>query len=59
MRRCSASPCRVLMCLLLTMACSLHAADTVYVGAGYGLYKSTDAGATWNMLNVPLNTPFI
>ena len=47
------------MSLLLTMACSLHAADTVYVGAGYGLYKSTDAGATWNMLNVPLNTPFL
>jgi len=47
------------MCLLLTLACSLRAADTVYVGASYGLFKSTDAGATWNMLDVPLNSPFL
>ena len=50
---------QVLMCLLLTLACSLRAADTVYVGVGYGLLRSTDAGATWEMVNVPLNTPFM
>ena len=44
---------------LLTFACSLPAADPVYVGVGYGLFKSTDAGATWNMLNLPLNSPFL
>ena len=59
MRRFPASPCQVLMCLLLTFACSLRAADTVYVGASYGLFKSTDAGTTWNMLNIPLNSPFL
>ena len=59
MRRFSASPCQVLMCLLLTFACSLRAASTVYVGVNYGLLKSTDAGATWNLLNIPLNSPFL
>ena len=59
MRRFSASPCQVLMCLLLTFACSLRAASTVYVGVSYGLLKSTDAGATWNLLNIPLNSPFL
>ena len=54
-----ALPCQVLLCLLLTIACSLRAADTVYVGVDYGLLKSTDAGATWSMVNVPLNTQFI
>ena len=47
------------MCLLLTFACSLRAANPVYVGVDYGLLKSTDAGATWDMVNVPLNTPFM
>ncbi len=59
MRRFSASPYQVLLCLLLTFACSLRAANPVYVGVNYGLLKSTDAGATWNLLNVPLNTPFL
>src|ERR1700727_1162779 len=45
--------------LVLTLATSLHAADPVYVGVGYGLLKSTDAGSTWKLLNVPLNTPFM
>ena len=31
------------------LASSLHAADPVYMGVGYGLLKSTDAGATWNL----------
>jgi uncharacterized protein (TIGR03437 family) len=44
---------------LLAFASSLPAADPVYVGVGYGLLKSTDAGATWNLVNVPLNTPFM
>ena len=51
MRRLCASPCEVLMCLLLTFACSLRAANPVYVGLNYGLLKSTDAGATWNLRN--------
>ena len=59
MRHFWALPCQVLMCLLLTLACSLRAADTVYVGVDYGLLRSTDAGATWEMVNVPLNTPFM
>jgi uncharacterized protein (TIGR03437 family) len=50
---------QVLMCLLLTLAYCLRAADPVYVAASYGLFKSTDAGATWNMLNVPLNSAFL
>ena len=29
------------------------------MGVGYGLLKSTDAGATWNLLNVPMNTAFM
>lgn len=59
MRRFSALPWQVPMCLLLTIACSLRAASPVYVGASYGLLKSTDAGATWNLLNIPLNSPFL
>jgi uncharacterized protein (TIGR03437 family) len=58
MRRFSASPCQVL-CLLLAFACSLRAQTPVYVGVNYGLLKSTDAGATWNLLNIPLNSPFV
>ena len=54
-----ALPFQVLLCLLLIFACSLHAANPVYAGVSYGLLKSTDAGATWNLLNVPLNTPFM
>src|SRR5258708_311823 len=54
-----ALPCQVLLCLLLTFACSLRAQTPVYVGVDYGLLKSTDAGATWNLVNVPLNTPFM
>jgi uncharacterized protein (TIGR03437 family) len=50
---------QVLLCLLLTLACSLRAADPVYVGVNYGLLKSTDAGATWSLVDVPLNTPFM
>ena len=41
----SASQCQVLLCLLLTFACSLRAQTPVYVGVNYGLLKSTDAGA--------------
>ncbi len=54
-----ALPFQVLLCLLLSFACSLRAQTPVYVGVDYGLLKSTDAGATWNMVNVPLNTPFL
>ena len=49
----------VLSFLSLNFACGLHAADPVYAGVNYGLLKSTDAGTTWSLLNVPLNTPFM
>jgi uncharacterized protein (TIGR03437 family) len=55
----SASPYQVLLCLWLIFACSLRAQTPVYVGVNYGLLKSTDAGATWNLLNIPLNSPFL
>src|SRR3954447_19875068 len=59
MRRFRLSSRQVLMCLSLSVACSLHAANPVYVGVNYGLLKSTDAGANWNLLNIPLNSPFL
>ncbi|HTS51183.1 MAG TPA: IPT/TIG domain-containing protein [Bryobacteraceae bacterium] len=59
LNRFRAPACQILLCLLLIFACSLHAADTVYVGVDYGLLRSTDAGATWNMVDVPLNTQFM
>ena len=57
--RFGALPFQVLLCLLLIFACSLRAQTPVYVGVDDGLLKSTDAGATWNTVNVPLNTPFL
>jgi uncharacterized protein (TIGR03437 family) len=59
MRRFRASSYRVLICLLLTFACSLRAANPVYVGASYGLFKSSDAGTTWNLIDIPLTSPFL
>ena len=59
MRRFRVSSRQVLMCLSLTVACSLRAANPVYVGVNYGLLKSTDAGANWTLLNIPLNSPFL
>jgi uncharacterized protein (TIGR03437 family) len=59
MRRFSASSHQFAMCLLLTSACSVRAANPVYVGVNYGLLKSTDAGANWTLLNIPLNSPFL
>jgi len=35
------------------------ASNPVYVGAGYGLYKSTDAGASWTRVDIPLNSPLL
>lgn len=59
MRTFCASPSQVLICLLLILACVLRAQTPVYLGVNYELLKSTDAGATWNIVNVPLNTPFM
>jgi len=36
-----------------------QAANTVYVGANYGLFKSTDAGVTWTRVDIPLNNPLL
>jgi len=36
-----------------------RAANPVYVGASYGLYKSTDRGATWTNVDIPLNNPLL
>jgi photosystem II stability/assembly factor-like uncharacterized protein len=46
---------------VLLSACSAiaQAANPVYVGASYGLYKSADAGATWSGVNIPLNNPLL
>jgi uncharacterized protein (TIGR03437 family) len=35
------------------------ASNPVFVAASYGLYKSTDAGATWAYVNIPLNNPLL
>jgi uncharacterized protein (TIGR03437 family) len=37
----------------------IHAANPVYIAANHGLYKSTDAGATWTYINIPLNNPLL
>jgi uncharacterized protein (TIGR03437 family) len=50
---------RLTVCVLLSLACSLRAANPVYVGVSYGLIKSTDAGANWSLVNIPLNSPFL
>ncbi|HEX5229852.1 MAG TPA: IPT/TIG domain-containing protein [Bryobacteraceae bacterium] len=48
-----------LLLSLFALGAGLYAADTVYIGVDYGLLRSTDAGATWTMVNVPLNTQFM
>ncbi|MGH7868386.1 MAG: WD40/YVTN/BNR-like repeat-containing protein, partial [Candidatus Dormibacteraceae bacterium] len=40
--------------MLSTLAVQVHGAAPIFVGTGTGLYKSTDAGASWTMVNVPL-----
>lgn len=35
------------------------AASTVYAGASYGLYKSTDSGTSWSLVNIPLNNALL
>ena len=46
---------------LLPLVCAAvsYAANPVYVAASYGLYKSTDTGTTWTMVNIPLNNPLL
>ncbi len=36
-----------------------RAASTVYAGASYGLYKSTDSGASWSLVSIPLNSALL
>ncbi len=45
--------------MLAVSAIIAYAANPVYVAAGTGLYKSTDAGVTWNNVNIPLNNPLL
>ncbi|HUJ51214.1 MAG TPA: YCF48-related protein [Bryobacteraceae bacterium] len=35
------------------------AASTVYVAASYGLYKSTDSGTSWSLVDIPLNNALL
>ncbi len=44
---------------LLILACTVRAADTVYVAGSYGLFKSADAGKTWNLINVTVSSPLL
>jgi len=37
----------------------IAAEQIIYVGASYGLYKSTDRGATWTNVDIPLNNPLL
>lgn len=40
-------------------SCVGYASSTVYVAATYGLYKSTDTGATWSLVNIPLTNKLL
>ena len=46
----------IVLSLCAALSC---AATTVYVGADYGLYKSTDSGASWSQVNIPLNNALL
>ncbi|MBZ5607867.1 MAG: hypothetical protein LAP38_06405 [Acidobacteriia bacterium] len=35
------------------------AASTVYVGASFGLYRSTDSGASWAQVDIPVNNSLL
>jgi hypothetical protein len=45
--------------MLSTLAVQVHGAAPIYVGTGSGLYKITDAGASWTQVNVPLTGPLL
>lgn len=46
-------------CVLAAGVFAATASNTVYVAASYGLYRSTDAGSSWEYINVPLNNPLL
>jgi MYXO-CTERM domain-containing protein len=45
----------VVWAILSTWIGVASAASPVYVGASFGLYESSNAGATWQNVNIPLN----
>ena len=56
MLRVFAFPLQVLLCLLLALAVSLHAATTIAGATNLGPVKSTDGGATWQVLPVNVSS---
>jgi uncharacterized protein (TIGR03437 family) len=49
---------RILLLILTLWSAVASAASPVYVGAPFGLYKSSDAGVSWQQVSVPLDSPF-
>ena len=51
---------RLLRAIIVAVSAALCcAASTVYAGASYGLYKSTDSGSSWSLVNIPLNNALL
>jgi uncharacterized protein (TIGR03437 family) len=50
---------RRVVAVLLAFPAAIPAASTVYAGASYGLFRSTDNGASWSLIDIPLNSPLL
>ncbi|HEX5227913.1 MAG TPA: hypothetical protein VFW44_09395, partial [Bryobacteraceae bacterium] len=45
--------------LIAVCGAAYCAASTVYVGASFGLFRSTDSGASWTQVNIPINNALL